>query len=80
MSAPSLRGLWDDAANSPFESTIPKDSQFTIATVLLLTATILTSLFGLDLKLKNIPLYAIPAALAFGFGSVFMICAVGVYV
>jgi hypothetical protein len=52
----------------------------------------------LDLKLKNIPLYALPAALAFGyelscfvkyvfgsltltrFGSVFMICAVGVYV
>jgi hypothetical protein len=52
----------------------------------------------LDLKLKNIPLYALPAALAFGygfrcsmkylfasltsksFGSVYMICAVGVYV
>jgi hypothetical protein len=88
MSAPSLRGLWDDAANSPFQSTIPKESQFTVAAALLLIAAIFTSLFGLgvsfsptkicsvlialtyckfsDLKLKNIPLYALPAALAFG--------------
>lgn len=33
-----------------------------------------------DLNLKNIPILALPASLAFGFGAVYMICAVGVYV
>ncbi|KAK0842606.1 hypothetical protein LTS02_016415 [Friedmanniomyces endolithicus] len=33
-----------------------------------------------DNTLKNLPLYGIPASLAFAFGAVYMICAVGVYV
>lgn len=31
-------------------------------------------------KLQNLPVYGIPASVAFGFGAVYMICAVGVYV
>ncbi|KAK0337836.1 hypothetical protein LTR94_002929 [Friedmanniomyces endolithicus] len=34
----------------------------------------------IDNTLKNLPLYGIPASLAFAFGAVYMICAVGVYV
>ncbi|KAL5437794.1 hypothetical protein PMIN06_010438 [Paraphaeosphaeria minitans] len=33
-----------------------------------------------DLKFINLPLLGVPASLAFGFGAVYMICAVGVYV
>lgn len=33
-----------------------------------------------DRSLLNVPLVGIPASLAIGFGAVYMICAVGVYV
>lgn len=34
----------------------------------------------IDLSVKNLPVLAVPASLAFAFGAVYMICAVGVYV
>ncbi|KAF2720428.1 hypothetical protein K431DRAFT_339353 [Polychaeton citri CBS 116435] len=80
MSNPELLALWDASANAPFAPTVGKDSQFFVGFTLLLFALMLTSLFGLNRSIKTLPLYGIPASLAFGFGSVFMICAVGVYV
>ncbi|GAB1741618.1 hypothetical protein NU219Hw_g7037t1 [Hortaea werneckii] len=80
MSAASLTELWEASAGQPFQPTIGKGTQFTVGFTLLLLAFILTSLFGLNNTLKNVPAYGIPASLAFGFGAVYMICAVGVYV
>ncbi|KAF2169209.1 hypothetical protein M409DRAFT_20432 [Zasmidium cellare ATCC 36951] len=80
MSSQSLQALWEASAGQPFEPAVSKDQQFSIAFFLLLAAFLLSSLFGLNLSLKNIPLYAVPASFAFGFGAVYMICAVGVYV
>lgn len=80
MSATSLQQLWEESASQPFQPSIGKSAQFTVGFTLLLIAFILTSLFGLNNSLKTLPLYGIPASLAFGFGAVYMICAVGVYV
>ncbi|KAI6870237.1 hypothetical protein KC343_g5092 [Hortaea werneckii] len=80
MSAAPLTELWEASAGQPFRPTIGKGTQFTVGFTLLLLAFILTSLFGLNNTIKNVPLYGIPASLAFGFGAVYMICAVGVYV
>ncbi|KAF2765476.1 hypothetical protein EJ03DRAFT_280040 [Teratosphaeria nubilosa] len=80
MSATPLRDLWEASADQPFQPTVSKDSQFAVAFTLLLAALVLTGLFGLNNSLKSLPLYAVPASLAFGFGAVYMICAVGVYV
>ncbi|KAI7301284.1 hypothetical protein KC315_g16722 [Hortaea werneckii] len=80
MSAASLTELWEASAGQPFQPAIGKGTQFTFGFTLLLLAFILTSLFGLNNTLKNVPVYGIPASLAFGFGAVYMICAVGVYV
>lgn len=76
----SLSEVWEGAAGSPFSPLVPKERQFLVGFTLLLTAFVLTGLFGLNRSFKNIPLLGVPASLAFGFGSVFMICAVGVYV
>ncbi|KAA6415318.1 MAG: DNA repair Rad1 [Lasallia pustulata] len=76
----SLNGVWEAAASNPFHPTVPKDSQFFVGFSLLFIAFILTGLFGLNRSLKNIPILGVPASLAFGFGAVYMICAVGVYV
>ncbi|RMZ12296.1 hypothetical protein D0864_00747 [Hortaea werneckii] len=84
MSAASLTELWEASAGQPFQPTIAKGTQFTVGFTLLLLAFILTSLFGLnavlaagraalidatDNSLKNVPLYGIPASLAFGYAS-----------
>ena len=86
MSVTPLRGLWEASAGQPFYPTVGKGSQFAVGFILLLTAFILTSLFGLsmcsviqelrselsilndtvDNSFKNIPVYGIPASLAFG--------------
>jgi len=76
----SLNEVWEAAAKNPFNPTVSKDWQFTVGFLLLLTAFILTGLFGLNRSATSIPLLAVPASLAFGFGAVYMICAVGVYV
>ncbi|KAL1969569.1 hypothetical protein VTN77DRAFT_9007 [Rasamsonia byssochlamydoides] len=75
----SLNEIWE-ASTAPYYPLVSKDSQFFVGFTLLLTALILTGLFGLNRSLLNIPLLGFPASLAFGFGAVFMICAVGVYV
>ncbi|KAI5208793.1 hypothetical protein E4T42_03457 [Aureobasidium subglaciale] len=70
MSVQPLNDLWEAAAGQPYEPTIGKDSQFSVGITLLFT----------DPSLKNLPLIGLPASLAAGFGAVYMICAVGVYV
>ncbi|KAL1795051.1 hypothetical protein ACET3X_006867 [Alternaria dauci] len=79
MSSP-LVDVWEAAASSPFSPAIGKDTQFTVGFVLLATSLVLTTLFGMNRSLVNLPVLGGPAALAFGFGAVYMICAVGVYV
>ncbi|KAJ5637980.1 hypothetical protein N7490_007859 [Penicillium lividum] len=66
----SLNEVWEAASATPFQPIVSKDSQFSIGFNLLLCDRSFVSLFTLG----------VPAALATGFGAVFMICAVGVYV
>ncbi|KAK3114367.1 hypothetical protein LTR53_007404 [Teratosphaeriaceae sp. CCFEE 6253] len=80
MSATPLHDIWEASAGQPFQASIGKNAQFVVGGTLLLISLILSGLFGLNNTLKNLPLYGIPASLAFGFGAVYMICAVGVYV
>ncbi|KAF2127965.1 hypothetical protein P153DRAFT_376886 [Dothidotthia symphoricarpi CBS 119687] len=79
MSSPLL-DVWEAAAASPYQPSVGKDTQFTVGAVLLLLAFFLTGVFGLNRSVVNLPLLGAPASLAFGFGAVYMICAVGVYV
>lgn len=76
----SLREVWEAAASSPFEPTIGKDSQLFVGLFLIFSGLILTVLFGLNRSLVSVPVFGIPASIAFGFGAVYMICGVGVYV
>ncbi|PNS15200.1 hypothetical protein CAC42_8201 [Sphaceloma murrayae] len=82
MSVPSnpLLDVWNTAVNAPFEPSIPKGSHFAVGFSLLSLAIILAGYFSLNPSLTNVPVVGIPASLAFGFGAVYMICAVGVYV
>ncbi|KAL5340823.1 repair protein Rad1/Rec1/Rad17-domain-containing protein [Aspergillus crustosus] len=75
----SLNQVWEAASASPYTPIISKDSQFTVGFTLLLLALFLTILFGLNRSFLSIASFGAPASLAFGFGAVFMICAVGVY-
>ncbi|GAB7366471.1 hypothetical protein MBLNU230_g8265t1 [Neophaeotheca triangularis] len=76
-----LEALWTASANTPHEPAIGKETQLTVGFTLLLLAFLFTGLFGLNSKnLASLPMYGVPASLAFGFGAVYMICAVGVYV
>ncbi|EEA20154.1 hypothetical protein TMatcc_000131 [Talaromyces marneffei ATCC 18224] len=75
----SLNNLWETSA-APYYPIVAKDNQFAVGFALLFIALLLTGLFGLNRSFLNIPLLGLPASLAFGFGAVFMICAVGVYV
>jgi hypothetical protein len=79
MSSP-LVDVWEAAASSPFSPAVGKNTQFTVGFVLLAISLILTTIFGLNRSLVNLPVLGVPASLAFGFGAVYMICAVGVYV
>ncbi|KAI2822867.1 hypothetical protein CBS115989_1897 [Aspergillus niger] len=76
----SLNEVWQAASASPYTPPVSKDSQFLVGFSLLLAAFILTGLFGLNRSFLSIASFGVPASLAFGFGAVFMICAVGVYV
>ncbi|KAI9835438.1 MAG: hypothetical protein M1819_002356 [Sarea resinae] len=76
----SLNDVWEAAAGNPFQPAVSKDSQVLVGFSLLLTALLLTGLFGLNRSFKSIPLLGLPASLALGFGAVYTICAVGVYV
>ncbi|KAF8477232.1 hypothetical protein BDZ91DRAFT_708885 [Kalaharituber pfeilii] len=67
-------------AQVPFTPLVGKSTQGTVAFLLMAIAFILTGLFWLNKSIVLAPLLAIPASLAFGFGSVYLICSVGVYV
>ncbi|KAL4943378.1 hypothetical protein BDV06DRAFT_211130 [Aspergillus oleicola] len=75
----SLNQVWEAASASPYTPFIAKDSQFTVGFTLLLLAFVFTTLFGLNRSFASIVSLGVPASLAFGFGAVYMICAVGVY-
>ncbi|KAF2030538.1 hypothetical protein EK21DRAFT_65376 [Setomelanomma holmii] len=79
MSSPLL-DVWEAASGSSYHPAVGKNTQFTVGFVLLFTSLILGAVFGLNRSLTNLPLLGVPASIAFGFGAVYMICAVGVYV
>ncbi|KAJ6166507.1 hypothetical protein N7470_001954 [Penicillium chermesinum] len=66
----SLNEVWEAASAAPFHPVVSKDGQFAVGFNLLLV----------DRSFGNLLTLGVPASLAFGFGAVFMICAVGVYV
>ncbi|CUS15154.1 unnamed protein product, partial [Tuber aestivum] len=69
---------WDSM--KPFVPMVGKEAHLPVAAVLMLTGFLLTGLFSINKSVTTAPLLAIPASLALGFGSVYLICAVGVYV
>ncbi|KAF2731595.1 hypothetical protein EJ04DRAFT_610257 [Polyplosphaeria fusca] len=79
MSSPLL-DVWEAASTSPYSPSVGKGAQFTIAFLLLFTSLFLAGVFSLNRSIITLPILGIPASLAFGFGAVYMICAVGVYV
>ena len=76
----SLKEVWDASAAQPFQPIVSKNWQFLVGFSLLAWAFLLTGIFALNRCIITLPLLGLPASLAFGFGSVFMICAAGVYV
>ncbi|KAF2148357.1 hypothetical protein K461DRAFT_297783 [Myriangium duriaei CBS 260.36] len=80
MSSQPLFDVWNAAAGSPYEPAISKNLQFIVGFLLLSISILLAGFFSLNPSLVNVPAVGIPASLAFGFGAVYMICAVGVYV
>ncbi|KAI9816957.1 MAG: ssDNA endodeoxyribonuclease [Thelocarpon impressellum] len=76
----ALHEVWEAAAGSPFKPIVGKNSQFFVGFSLLLIALVLTGFFSLNRSIVSLPAIGIPASLAFGFGAVYTICAVGVYV
>lgn len=79
MSSPLL-DVWEAAASNPFQPAVSKDWQFLVGFTLLLLAFVLTGVFALNRSLVTVPLLGLPASVFFGFGAVYMICAVGIYV
>ncbi|KAH8682443.1 hypothetical protein BX600DRAFT_44625 [Xylariales sp. PMI_506] len=69
-----------DAPGTPFLPAIGKGTQFFVGFNLLLIGFALTGAFTLNRSLLNLPLLGLPASLALAFGTVYMFCAVGVYV
>ncbi|KAF4550794.1 Hypothetical protein D9617_16g015840 [Elsinoe fawcettii] len=80
MASQPLLDVWNTAINSPYEPAIAKGSQFFVGFSLLALTVLLAGFFILNPSLVNVPVVGLPASLAFGFGAVYMICAVGVYV
>ncbi|KAJ5905391.1 uncharacterized protein N7473_002307 [Penicillium subrubescens] len=76
----SLNEVWEAASATPFHPLVSKDNQFAVGFNLLLIAIIFTGLFGLNRSFLSLASLGLPASLLFGFGAVFTICAVGVYV
>ncbi|PVI08403.1 hypothetical protein DM02DRAFT_647770 [Periconia macrospinosa] len=79
MSNPLL-DVWEAASASPFHPIVSKDNEFVLGFSLLLFSLFIGGVFSLNRSFINLPLLGVPASIAFGFGSVLMICAVGVYV
>ncbi|WYZ44212.1 hypothetical protein EsH8_VII_000648 [Colletotrichum jinshuiense] len=76
----SLLEVWQAAASTPFRPAVAKDSQFFIAFLLLVVGVAITGVFALNRSFANIPALGVPASVAIAFGTVYMFCAVGVYV
>lgn len=76
----SLHQVWQAAAGSPFVPVIAKESQFTVAFLLLSLGIAITGVFALNRSLVSVVALGVPASLAVAFGTVYMFCAVGVYV
>ncbi|ORY54570.1 uncharacterized protein BCR38DRAFT_491458 [Pseudomassariella vexata] len=76
----SLHEVWQTAPGSPFFPTVGKESQFTVGFTLILIGIALSGAFTLNRSLVNVPLLGIPASFALAVGTVYMFCAVGVYV
>ncbi|KAJ0303474.1 hypothetical protein COL5a_008788 [Colletotrichum fioriniae] len=76
----SLLEVWQAAASTPFQPAVAKDSQFFIAFLLLLIGVAITGFFALNRSFINVPALGVPASAAIAFGTVYMFCAVGVYV
>ncbi|PTB54979.1 hypothetical protein M431DRAFT_5581 [Trichoderma harzianum CBS 226.95] len=76
----SLYQVWQSAAGSPFLPVIAKESQFTVAFALLSLGLAFTGIFALNHSLVSVVALGVPASLAIAFGTVYMFCAVGVYV
>ncbi|KAI1378659.1 hypothetical protein F4677DRAFT_374101 [Hypoxylon crocopeplum] len=76
----SLHEIWQTAPGSPFLPTVGKGSQFLVGFLLLLFGLFVTGAFALNRSFANLPIYSVPASLAVAFGTVYMFCAVGVYV
>ncbi|KAI1261419.1 hypothetical protein F5Y18DRAFT_204115 [Xylariaceae sp. FL1019] len=74
----SLFELW--GKGTPFEPAVAKDNQFTVAFLLLVLGAALTGAFAFNRTFVNIFLIGLPASAAIAFGTVYMFCAVGVYV
>ncbi|KUI57141.1 hypothetical protein VP1G_04461 [Cytospora mali] len=72
--------VWQTAAGNPFLPTIGKGTQFLVAFVLLILGLSAFGIFALNRSLLNVPVIGIPASLAIAYGTVYMFCAVGVYV
>ncbi|KAL7791299.1 hypothetical protein V8C37DRAFT_158855 [Trichoderma ceciliae] len=95
----SLYQVWQSAAGSPFLPVVAKESQFTVASVLLSLGVAITGVFALNRSLVSVIALGVPASLAIAYeallmsfgckknmlishsvGTVYMFCAVGVYV
>lgn len=76
----SLHEVWSAAASSPFTPGISKENQLNVGLLMIFIGLVFTILFGLNRSLVSVPAFGIPASLAFGFGAVYTICGVGVYV
>jgi len=76
----SLHEVWQAAAGSPFLPVVGKGSQFLVASVLLSIGIAVTGVFAFNRSFVNIVALGVPASLAIAVGTVYMFCAVGVYV
>ncbi|ROV96350.1 hypothetical protein VPNG_09055 [Cytospora leucostoma] len=76
----TLVEVWQTAAGNPFLPTVGKGTQFLIAFVLLLLGLAAFAVFALNRSIINLSLIGVPASVAIAYGTVYMFCAVGVYV
>ncbi|PSR78400.1 hypothetical protein BD289DRAFT_376760 [Coniella lustricola] len=76
----SLVDVWATAAGHPFLPTVGKNTQLLVAFTLLLLGVFLFGIFALNRSLANVSVIGLPASLAIAYGTVYMFCAVGVYV
>ncbi|POS75687.1 hypothetical protein DHEL01_v205922 [Diaporthe helianthi] len=75
-----LIDVWQAASGNPFLPTVGKGTQFLVAFALLLLGLFSFGIFALNRSAINVPVIGIPASVAIAVGTVYMFCAVGVYV